>query len=204
MTVPGAIEAWAAILKAHGRFALDRVLAPAIRYAENGFPVAPRVAFDWTQAVGKLCADPGATRHYLPGGKAPAEGDVIKLPALGATLKAIAQRWPARILRGADRAGHGDDARRARLGAHGRGLRTPPRREVQTPISTNYRGLDLVELPPNGQGLTALVLLNILEQFDIGALDPLGPDRFHLMLEAARMAYAVRDTHIAEPVIHAG
>ena len=73
------------------------------------------------------------------------------------------------------------------------------RGEVQTPISTNYRGLDLVELPPNGQGLTALVLLNILEQFDLAALEPLGPDRFHLMLEAARMAYAVRNTHIADP-----
>ena len=68
-----------------------------------------------------------------------------------------------------------------------------------TPITTNYRGLDLYELPPNGQGLTALVLMNILEQFDLAALDPLGPDRFHLMLEAARLAYAVRDTHIAEP-----
>jgi gamma-glutamyltranspeptidase/glutathione hydrolase len=73
------------------------------------------------------------------------------------------------------------------------------RGEVQTPISTNYRGLDLTELPPNGQGLTALVFLNILENFDLGALDPLGADRFHIQLEAARMAFAVRDTHIAEP-----
>ena len=68
-----------------------------------------------------------------------------------------------------------------------------------TPISTNYRGIDLVEIPPNTQGLTALVTLNILENFDLPKLDPLGPDRFHLMLEAARMGFAVRDTHIAEP-----
>ena len=68
-----------------------------------------------------------------------------------------------------------------------------------TPISTNYRGIDLVEIPPNTQGLTALVMLNILENFDLAALEPLGPDRFHLMLEAARLAFAVRDTHIAEP-----
>jgi gamma-glutamyltranspeptidase/glutathione hydrolase len=73
------------------------------------------------------------------------------------------------------------------------------RGEVQTPISTNYRGLDLVELPPNGQGLTALVLVNILENFDMKSLDPTGPDRFHIQLEAARLAFAVRDTHIAEP-----
>jgi gamma-glutamyltranspeptidase/glutathione hydrolase len=198
VTVPGSIEAWAAILKAHGRFTLDRVLAPAIRYAENGFPVAPRVAFDRTKQVGKLSADPGATRHYLPGGKAPAEGDVIKSPALGATLKAIAKDGPRAFYEGPI----AQDMVKT-LAARGSVLTVEDfarhRGEVQTPISTNYRGLDLTELPPNGQGLTALVLLNILEQFDIGALDPLGPDRFHLMLEAARMAYAVRDTHIAEP-----
>ena len=73
------------------------------------------------------------------------------------------------------------------------------RGEAVTPISTNYRGLDLVEIPPNGQGLTALVMLNILENFDMATLDPLGPERFHLMLEAARIGFAVRDTHIAEP-----
>src|SRR5207237_3922996 len=68
-----------------------------------------------------------------------------------------------------------------------------------TPISTNYRGLDVVELPPNGQGLTALVLLNILEQFDLSKLDPHGAERYHLALEAARLAFGVRDTHIADP-----
>jgi len=73
------------------------------------------------------------------------------------------------------------------------------RGEVVAPIATNYRGLDVLELPPNTQGLTALVLLNILERFDLAALDPLGTDRFHLALEASRLAYAVRDTHIADP-----
>ena len=67
------------------------------------------------------------------------------------------------------------------------------------PITSNYRGLDLLELPPNGQGLTALVMLNILERFDLAALDPVGAERFHIMLEAARLAYAVRDTHVADP-----
>ena len=73
------------------------------------------------------------------------------------------------------------------------------RGEVVTPISTRYRGLDLCEIPPNGQGITALVMLNILENFDLAALDPLGPERFHLVLEAARLAFAARDSHIAEP-----
>ena len=90
VTVPGAIDAWDAILKAHGRFGLDRALAPAIKYAEGGFPVAARVAWDWQRHVGKLKADPGAARHYLFNGGAPREGDVIRFPALAATLKTIA------------------------------------------------------------------------------------------------------------------
>ena len=198
VNVPGSIEAWDAILKARGTYALDRVLAPAIRYAEGGFPVAPRVASDWKNWIGKLGNSAGATKHYLFGGAAPAEGDIIKLPALAATLNAIAKDGPRAFYEGPiarDMA--------ATLKAKGSVLTEEDfashRGEAQTPISTNYRGTDLVELPPNGQGLTALVLLNILENFDLAALEPLGPDRFHLMLEAARLAFAVRDTHIAEP-----
>jgi gamma-glutamyltranspeptidase/glutathione hydrolase len=198
VNVPGAVEAWDAILRARGTFTLDRALKPAIRYAEGGFPVAPRIASDWKNWVTKLGNSPGATRHYLFDGKAPAEGDVIKLPALAATLKAIAKDGPRAFYEGpvaedmvATLQAKGSVLTLADFAGH--------RGEAQTPISTNYRGVDLVELPPNGQGLTALVLLNILENFDLPALEPLGPDRFHLMLEAARMAFAVRDSHIAEP-----
>ena len=198
VTVPGAIEAWAAILKARGTWSLDRALAPAIRYAANGFPVAARIASDWSKAVGKLAADPGAARHFLFDGRPPAEGDVIRLPALAATLQAIAKDGPRGFYEGTVAADMVTT-----LAARGSFLTLDDfarhRGEAQTPISTNYRGLDLVELPPNGQGLTALVLLNILEQFDLGALDAMSPERFHLMLEAARLAFAVRDTHIAEP-----
>jgi gamma-glutamyltranspeptidase/glutathione hydrolase len=198
VTVPGAIDAWAAILKAHGRFGLDRALAPAIRYAANGFPVAPRVAWDWAQVVGKLRADPGATRHFLFDGQSPGEGDVIKLPALAQTLATIAAKGPRAFYEGpiaeeivATVAARGSFLSAKDFAEH--------RGDVVVPITGNYRGLDLLELPPNGQGLTALVLLNILERFDLAALDPLGAERFHLMLEAARLAYAVRDTHIADP-----
>src|SRR5215510_12152105 len=149
--VPGAIDAWAAILDVHGSFSLDRALAPAIDYAERGFPVAARIAWDWAREVGKPIAD-----------------DIVATVAARGSFLA------------------------AEDFAHHRG-------EVVAPISTNYRGLDVLELPPNTQGLTALVLLNILERFDLAALDPLGPDRFHLALEAARLAYAVRDTHVADP-----
>ena len=99
VTVPGAIEAWEAVLQAHGRFGLDHALAPAIRYAEQGFPVAPRVAYDWTFVEPALRADPGASRHYLSNGRAPAAGDVMRFPALARTLKAIAARGPRRFTR---------------------------------------------------------------------------------------------------------
>jgi gamma-glutamyltranspeptidase / glutathione hydrolase len=198
VTVPGAIEAWDVILKAHGRFGLDRALEPAIRFAEDGFPVASRISYAWANMLTKLAADPGATRNFLFGGRAPLEGDVVKLPALAATMKAIAQKgWSAFY--------EGEIAQdmAKTLAARGSFLTEEDfvnhRGEVVTPISTNYRGLDILELPPNGQGLTALVLLNILENFDMAALEPLGPERFHIVLEAARMAYGVRDAHIADP-----
>jgi gamma-glutamyltranspeptidase / glutathione hydrolase len=199
VTVPGAIEAWAAILAAHGRFGLDRALAPAIRYAEQGFPVAARIASDWAGLTAKLAPDPGAARHYLRDGHAPAEGDVVKLPALGATLRAIAKEGPRAFYQGAIAA---DMV--ATIAARGSFLDAEDfashRGEVVTPISSNYRGLDVLELPPNTQGLTALVLLNILERFDLASLDPCGVERTHLMIEAARLAYALRDQHLADPL----
>ncbi|MFL5089032.1 MAG: gamma-glutamyltransferase family protein, partial [Xanthobacteraceae bacterium] len=198
VTVPGAIEAWAAILEAHGRFGLDRALAPAIHYAEHGFPVAPRVAHDWALETERLRGDPGAARHYLPHGRAPALGDVIHLPALAATLKEIAARGPGAFYEGpiAEDIVATVKARGSFLSADDLSRHCG---DVVEPIATNYRGLDVLELPPSGQGLTALVLLNVLENFDLAALDPLGPERFHLALEAARLAFAVRDRHLAEP-----
>jgi gamma-glutamyltranspeptidase / glutathione hydrolase len=198
VTVPGAIDAWAAILAAHGRFGLDRALAPAIGYAERGFPVAARIAWDWQSAAGKLRADAGARRHYLRDGHPPAQGDIVRLPALAHTLKTVATRGPRAFYEGAI----ADDmvATLTRRGSLLTGADFAAHcGEVVAPIAGNYRGLEVLELPPNTQGLTALVLLNILERFDLAGLDPLGAERFHLALEAARLAYAVRDTHVADP-----
>jgi gamma-glutamyltranspeptidase / glutathione hydrolase len=199
VTVPGAIDAWAAILAAHGRFGLARALAPAIRYAEEGFPVASRIAWDWSQTEAKLRADAGASHHFLFDGRAPAEGDVVKLPALAQTLRAIAAGGPNAFYQGpvaqdmvATVAERGSFLTLEDFAQH--------RGDVVAPIASNYRGLDILELPPNTQGLTALVLLNILERFDLASLDPLGSERLHIALEAARLAYAVRDTHIADPL----
>jgi gamma-glutamyltranspeptidase/glutathione hydrolase len=198
VTVPGAVEAWEQILKSHGRFGLDRALAPAIHYAENGFPVAPRVAYDWALWVKKLTSTPGAVRHYLNNGAAPLVGDIKKFPALASTLRVIATGGARAFYEGPIAQDIVDTV--SALGSFltledfaGR------RGDAVTPISTNYRGLDILEIPPNGQGLTALVLLNILENFDLAKLDAAGAEHMHLILEAARIAFAVRDTHIADP-----
>jgi gamma-glutamyltranspeptidase/glutathione hydrolase len=197
VTVPGAIDAWDAILRAHGRFGLDRALRAAIHYAENGFPIASRIAWDWQRQVQKLSADPGASKHYLFNGKAPAEGDVVRLPALGATLKSIAAKGARAFYEGEI----ADDIART-LATRGSFVTAEDiarhKGDAVTPISSNYRGLDVLELPPNGQGLIALIMLNILENFDMKSLDPTGPERFHIVLEAARLAYAARDTHLAD------
>jgi gamma-glutamyltranspeptidase/glutathione hydrolase len=198
VTVPGAIEAWEAILKSHGRFGLDRALQAAIGLAENGFVIAPRVGADWAEQVAKLSPHAGSVEYYLPNGHAPAIGSVLRLPALATTMKAIAAGGAKAFYEGAIAA---DIA--ATVQSKGGLLEAEDLArhcgDVVTPISTNYRGLDVVELPPNTQGLTALVLLNILEQFDVTKLDPSGPERLHIALEAARLAFALRDTHIADP-----
>jgi gamma-glutamyltranspeptidase/glutathione hydrolase len=197
-TVPGAIEAWSKLLAAHGKFDLGRALAPAIHYAENGFPVAPRVAHDWANFAERLRKDPGAAQHYLKDGKAPVIGDVMRQSALAKTMRAIAKDGPRAFYEGPVA-----EEISATLKARG-GFITPEdmarhKGEEVTPITTRYRDRDIVQLPPNGQGLAALVLLNILETFDFSRLGALSAERLHITVEASRLAYAVRDTHIAEP-----
>lgn len=198
VTVPGAVEAWETILRTHGRFDLGRVLQPAIRYAREGWPVTPRVAFDWPFDAAALARDPGCARHYLLDGRAPRVGERMASPALAATLEEIAARGAKGFYEGrvaedivATLAAKGGRMTLEDLASH--------RGTVETPVIGDYRGTGVVELPPNGQGITALIILNILECFDIGSLDPLSPERLHLEVEAARLAYSLRDAHIGDP-----
>lgn len=200
VTIPGAIEAWCRLAADHGRFSIDKLLAPAIAYAENGYPVAPRVAYDWAQEEEKLRRDAPAAASYLVNGKAPKIGDRIRLPLLAKTLREIAAKGAAGFYQG----WVADDmasAMAAQGGLHDAADFARHKGDYVTPISTDYKGHTLWECPPPGQGLTTLLMLNILQAFgtDHAGKDPLGPDRLHLQLEAAKLAYRERNAHIADP-----
>ncbi|WP_439530119.1 gamma-glutamyltransferase [Pannonibacter sp.] len=198
ITVPGAVRAWETLLQAHGSQPLSKLLRRAISYARDGFPVAPRVARDWPHSIEKLAADPASARTYLVDGAAPRTGDILRMPRLADTLSAIASG-------GADAFYTGDIAEDivATLKARGSYMTLEDLSACHTtavaPVLKDYRGYTLAELPPNGQGLVALIMLGLLERYDMAALDPMSPERLHLEIETARLAYAMRNRFIADP-----
>ncbi len=198
VTIPGAIEAWDRLVRDHGRKSLAEILAPAIGYAEDGYAISPRVGQDWAGAAAKLAANPASKAIYLPGGRAPAVGERHRQPQLAATLRAIA-RDGARAFYEGEVAADIVGALRALGGTHALEDFATHRGEYVTPISTNYRGHDCFQIPPNGHGITALILLNILEGFDMAGLAPLSADRLHLYAEATKLAYGLRDRYVADP-----
>ena len=198
VTVPGAVDAWCKLHEDYGKTAFADLLAPAIRLAKEGYTVHPRVAYDWAQLAKKLKATDNATRMLLIDGEAPKAGDLHSQPELGETLEAIATSG-----RSAFYTGPVAEDMVTYLQSLG-GLHTledfaAPQAEYVTPISTKYRGYDVVECPPNGQGLTALIMLNILSGFSLTDYAPMSAERLHLECEASRLAYGVRDRYVADP-----
>ncbi len=194
--VPGAVAGFAALAEAHGRKGLAAALAPAIRYAEAGVPVAPRVAHDWAEAADAL-RDHGRA-HYLPGGAAPAIGTVFRAPGQAEALRRIAADGPRAFYEG-EVAEDMVAALRAAGGAHTLEDFAACAADWVEPISAPYRGVEVVELPPNGHGATALLMLRMLGRFEAAGLDPWGADRAHLEMEIAKLGYAARNQAIADP-----
>lgn len=198
VTVPGAVDAWYQLHSDYGRKPWAELFAPAIHLAIEGYTVHPRVAHDWAQLVKKLRATENAARTLLVNGEAPKAGDRHHQPELGRTLQTIAEQ-------GRDGFYTGPVAEdmvsylQSIGGLHKLEDFAAPQAEYVTPISTQYRGYDVVECPPNGQGLTALIMLNILSGFDLTDFAPMSGQRLHLECEAARLAYGVRDRYIADP-----
>ncbi|MGE4064543.1 MAG: gamma-glutamyltransferase [Rhodospirillaceae bacterium] len=198
VTVPGAVDCWLALLERHGKLDRAAVLAPAIAYAMEGFAVTQRVAYDWSLGRAKLAKDPNASHLFLPGGRAPAAGELFRNPGLGRVLEDIARHGRAAFYEGwaaADMV----QSLRALGGTHTAADFAAHKGNWVAPVRATYRDAEMFEIPPNGQGVTALLMLNILENFDLDEFPALGPQRFHLEAEATRFAYAERDRCIADP-----
>lgn len=196
VTLPGAVDAMCRLSRDWGRLDLAEVLRPAISYAEHGVPVAPRVAVDW-----KSCAEnlQGRARdHFLVHGAAPRAGQIFRAPGLAEVLRRIAAHGRAGFYEG-EVAEDMVRSLRAYGGAHTEADFAAVRSDTGTPVSSNYRGANLFEHPPNGQGATANLLLNILSHFDLAALHAFGAKRLHLQAEATKLAFDARDRFIADP-----
>jgi gamma-glutamyltranspeptidase/glutathione hydrolase len=198
VSIPGVIDAFATVLRDHGKFGFDRLLQPAIKAAEEGYVVAPRIAFDWKNQFEKLKAGTNTVRYLLPGGKPPVAGDVIRQVELGKTLRAIAKDGRDAFYKGAI-AEDMVETLRSIGGLHTLDDFAAHTTEVTTPIGTMYKGYDVWQCPPNGPGVTALLMLNILSRFDLTKYAPVSVERFHLEAEAARIAYMNREMHVASP-----
>ena len=189
VTVPGAVDGWDKLLKRFGRKRLAEVLKPAIHCAEEGFPVTEIFSSYWVSSEKKLREDPGATKTYFKNGRAPRTGEIFRNPDLGWSLQQIAAH-------GRDAFYKGDIAKRllAFSKAH-RGTMTGDdlakfSGEWVEPISTTYRDWTVYELPPNGQGIGALEMLNLMEQFPLSKLGAASAEALHVMIEAKKLAYA--------------
>ncbi len=196
VTIPTAVDAFCRLSADWGKLGLEALLAPAIRYAEEGVPVAPRVAFDWPEA-GKALSGHGL-KHYMFDGKPGQVGQMFRAPGQAEVLRRIAAE-------GRDGFYSGEVAEdmlaelRARGGVHSAEDFAQAQSFYTDPVMSDYKGAELLEHPPNGQGATANLLLNILAHFDIAAMDPLGAERAHIEAEASKLAYDARNRFLADP-----
>ncbi|MGI8437371.1 MAG: gamma-glutamyltransferase [Chthoniobacterales bacterium] len=201
ISVPGCVDGWAELHQKFGKLSLADDLSGAIHYAEEGFPVTELIAFYWGKSVPIYKGLPGAFRqtYTLDGkGRAPATGDIFKNPDLAHTLRLIGEKG-----RDAYYKGEIADKIDAFMKANGGYLRKADfENHTSTwvePVSTNYRGYDVYELPPNGQGIAALEMLNILEGYDLKAMGRNSPETLHAMVEAKKLAWADRAKFYADP-----
>jgi gamma-glutamyltranspeptidase / glutathione hydrolase len=198
ITVPGAFDGWVTLLEKHGTMKLADLLAPAIGYAENGFPVMEKTAADWEPEVVKLKQTTAAAATYLVNGRAPQPGTVFVQKNLARTLRTLARGGRDAFYRG-DIARAIVDYCRKNGGFLSMEDFAAQKSNWVEPISTTYRDLTLFELPPNNQGLTALLLLNILEGIDLKSMRTDPVRYYHTLIDATKIAFADRNRYIADP-----
>ncbi len=198
VTVPGCVEGWSKLHARFGRRPWAEVFAPAIWYAEHGFPVTEVIQKGWVESEKKLAADANARRVFLPNGRAPALGEVFRNPELAGALQLIAENGADAFYRGP--IAKAILATSERLGGVlSAGDLAEFQAEWVAPISTTYRGWTVYELPPNGQGVAALEMLNIMERFPLEKYGPLSAEALHVKIEAQKLAYADLERYVADP-----
>jgi len=200
-SVPGCVDGWEMLREKFGTLPFQRLMADPIRYAEEGFGVSEIIGTSWAASSDDLSKWPDSARTYLPGGKAPRIGQLFTNPDLAWSYRQIAER-------GADGFYQGEIARRIVTFSEDNGGYfsqkdfTDHAGEWVEPVSTNYRGYDVWELPPNGQGIAALEMLNVLEQHDIASLGHNSAEHLHLFAEAKKLAFADRAKFYADPAFN--
>ena len=197
VTTPGTVDGWFALHGRFGKLPMKDVLAPAIGYAREGFPVSELIAWYWNLSVPRLSKFPGFSEQFTIDGRAPAKGEIWKNPHLANTLETLARGGRDAFYKGAIAhtiadyiKSQGGFLSAADLAAH--------KGEWVEPVSTNYRGYDVWELPPNGQGIAALQMLNILEGYDLKGYGFGSPEHIHLFVEAKKLAFADRAKFYAD------
>ena len=198
VTVPGTVDGWTALLDRYGRKSLAELLAPAIELARDGFVVSEVIAAIWQDAESRLKRLPSRS-ELLKDGRAPRFGELVQLPALGATLQLVAEGGRDAFYEGTLASRCAEYVRR-----HGGCLSAEDfathHSTWDDPISTGYRGTRVWECPPNGQGLAALMALNIAEGFDVAAMGPQSADRYHYLIESMRLSFADAFRYVADPL----
>ncbi len=198
VTVPGAVAGWGALRDRFGRLGFADILGPARYYAEHGFPVGPVVAGGWAAHEETLAAEPSAAATYLPGGRPPAAGAIFRNPDLARSLQLVAEGGAEAFYRGPI-AGALVALSRERGGAMAAEDLASFEPEWVTPVSTIYRGWTVYELPPNTQGIAALMMLDVMEQLPLARYGFQSTDTMHAMIETKKLAYADMLRWVGDP-----
>ncbi len=201
ITVPGACAGWCDLVARFGKLPLSVILAPAIRLAETGYPVAPVTSFFWQRAAERQLRSAPGGQELTIDGRGPLPGEIFRNPGLARTLTAIAEGGKEAFYQGIIAEAIAQTVQSAGgclsledLAAH--------QSTWETPIKVDYRGVNIWECPPNGQGIAALLALNILEGFELGPLPALSTARLHLEIEAMRLAFADAGWYVADPAFN--
>lgn len=198
VTVPGACAGWCDLIEKHGSRSMSEILAPAIRLADEGFPVAPLTSYYWSRGADRQLKSSLNGHELTIDGRAPQAGEIFRNPGLAKTLSVVARENKRGFYQGQIAESIVSVIKEAGGCLSAEDLASHVS-TWESPISVTYRGLRMYECPPNGQGITALIALNILEGFDLSSLESLSAEKMHLMIEAMRLAFADARWYVSDP-----